>query len=103
MAMDGVVLSLPPSDATQRWNFCKIGETHMWRKPSEGASPELSGHSSMGKQVPAARAVPMWGGIGRGGFGLVMFHEGRKVNNVEWSTAVSKGKLKDALTRDAQI
>ena len=75
MAMDGVVLAVPPEDAVARENFCRIGETHMWRKPSEAAKPELAGKDTYNKQVPTSRAVPMWGGIGVGGFGLVMFHQ----------------------------
>ena len=35
MAMDGVVLTIPPSDAIGRINFCKAGETHMWRTKKE--------------------------------------------------------------------
>ena len=40
LAMDGVVLSMPPTDPTERMNFCRHGETHMWRKESETFSPE---------------------------------------------------------------
>ena len=36
LCMDGVVLSIPPSDPIDRANFCHIGETHMWRKATEG-------------------------------------------------------------------
>lgn len=100
MSMDGVVFSLPPSDPTERWNFCKIGETHMWRKKDESAKPELAGRKDYDKQLPYNRAVPMWGGIGRSGFGVITFHEHRKLNNEEWAEAVSKGHLVQAC-RDA--
>ena len=93
MAMDGVVLSLPPADAVDRANYCHIGESHMWRKPGEAAKPELAGADPYAKQIPYARAVPMWGGIGPGGFGLVMFHKWKKVDQEEWSAAVDSGNL----------
>ena len=93
MAMDGVVLALPPDDPVDRENFCRVGETHMWRKKDEAAKPELSGADMYNKQLPLARAVPMWGGIGTGGFGLVMFHKWKKVDQDEWSAAVEQGKL----------
>ena len=96
MCMDGVVLSLAPTEPVARANFCKVGETHMWRKKDEAAKPELSGGDKYDKQFSHERAVPMWGGIGPGGFGLVMFHEFRKVSQDEWSKAVNDGKLTEA-------
>ena len=93
MAMDGVVLSVPPTGDVARGNYCSAGESHMWRKAGEAAKLELSGADSYAKQIPYARAVPMWGGIGPGGFGLVMFHKWKKVNTSEWSKAVRAGQL----------
>ena len=61
MSMDGVVLTLPPEDATARENYVKVGYTHVYRKPGEGPLPELSGGDAYGKQVPYKRQVPMWG------------------------------------------
>ena len=43
MAMDGVVLSLPPTDEMDRENYCHVGETHIYRKVGEGGKPELGG------------------------------------------------------------
>ena len=63
LAMDGVVLSCPPVDPTDRANFCTIGDTHMYRKSSEAASAALAGGTAYGKQVPLSRAVPLWAGI----------------------------------------
>ena len=96
MCMDGVVLTLPPRTKVDRENYCKAGVTHCWRMRCEGEKPELLGGDSYAKQVPYERQVPMWGGIGRAGFGLVMFHRNRKVNQGEWSEAVNSGKLKAA-------
>ena len=93
MAMDGVVLTLPPDDPTERGNYCHVGEKHIWRKANEAAKAELTGGDMYNKQVPYSRAVPMWGGIGPGGFGLVMHHKWKKVDQHEWSRAVEKGKL----------
>ena len=61
-AMDGVILGMPPRDHTERWNYCKYGTEFMWRKPSESFQPELAGDDAYGKQVPQARAIPLWGG-----------------------------------------
>ena len=83
----------PGPGPVDRENFCRVGETHMWRKASETAKPELAGKRAYGHQMPAARALPMWGGIGVGGFGLVMFHRWRKVGQHEWAAAVGTGKL----------
>jgi len=102
MTMDGVVLTLPPADPVHRENYCRVGETHMWRTRSEAAKHELSGGERYTMQVPAARAVPMWGGIGPGGFGLVLFHEKRKVDQHEWAKCVADGKL-HAACKDARL
>ena len=42
MSLDGVVLSMPPTSDTERFNFCWGGATHMWRKRSEGNLPKLA-------------------------------------------------------------
>ena len=96
-AMDGVVLGMPPSDPCGRLNFCRYGDSHMWRKPCEAASPELAGASTYGKQVPPERAVPMWAGISEGGFAIVLIHPRKKVTSEEWASAVRSGKLRDAI------
>ena len=93
MSMDGVVLALPPIDPAARHNFCHVGETHMWRRTSEAAHPDLAGDDLYQKQIPQRRAVPMWGGIGPGGFGLVLFHARKKVDTDEWVRAVDAGRL----------
>ena len=46
--------------------------------------------------MPYARQCPMWGGIGKAGFGLVMFHQWRNVDTTEWVDAVESGELKAA-------
>ena len=96
-AMDGVVLAMPPADATERLNFCKHGEDYMWRKVSESFSPKLSGGDDYGNQVPMARAVPMWGGCSSGGFAIVAFHATKKMNQGEWSRVVARGALVNAI------
>ena len=79
-SMDGVILSLSPTDPVDRRNYCFHGTGHMWRKASEAASPELAGHDPYAGQATAARALPLWGGISAGGFAPVMFHRKRKFN-----------------------
>ena len=63
LAMDGTILAMPPTDPTDRLNFCKHGEECMWRKASESCIPQLAGEDWYGKQVPATRAVPLWGWV----------------------------------------
>ncbi|CAE7432135.1 unnamed protein product, partial [Symbiodinium necroappetens] len=97
LAMDGVVLSLPPRDATDRANYCAHGDTHMWRLPSESACVDLAGHDPYPFQIPADRIVPLWGGLSEGGFAIVTFHQKRKFTTSEWCRTVRSGKLKKAI------
>ena len=95
--MDGVILGIPPADPTERANHCRVGEAYMWRKAGESASPELSGGSKYGKQIPLNRAVGLWGGISGGGFAEVLFHNTKKVNTMEWVCALRAGALTNAI------
>ena len=97
MAMDGVVLGMPPSDPTDRLHWCRHGEDRMWRKKSEAASPELAGGHSYDNQVPLARALPLWGGISGGGFAEILYHKTKKVGKDEWVRALRQGRLRKAL------
>jgi transposase len=99
LAMDGVVLTVPPPDATERANYCRYGDTHMWRRPDEGNAPRLAGADPYGKQVPISRAVPLWGGISQGGFSAVVWHDSKKLSASEWACAVNDGKLSAAIQR----
>jgi hypothetical protein len=98
-AMDGVILTMPPEDPIDRHNYCHLGETHMWRRPNELASPALSGADKYGKQVPLSRAIPLWGGIAETGFAPVLEHEHKKLTSEEWAAAVDSGKLESALLK----
>ena len=51
-SMDGVVLSLPPSAAIDRANYCAHGDSHMWRQKGEAASPALAGADPYPAQLP---------------------------------------------------
>eukprot|EP00973_Karenia_brevis_P045833 6348461-Karenia_brevis.AAC.1 len=99
MAMDGVILAMPPRDPTDRFNFCRCGDDHIWRKHNESLSPLLAGADEYGKQVPMARAVPMWGGCSEGGFSIILFHATKKITKAEWRAAVTAGKLKNAILK----
>ena len=97
MAMDGVVLAMPPTDPTDRENHCKHGESHMWRKPGEAAHPDLAGEDPFAKQLPLARSVPLWGGISHHGVAEILIHKTKKCSVDEWATAIRKGKMMPAL------
>ena len=98
LCMDGVVVSVAPNDPTERENFCRAGDTHCWRTEDERESPDLAGGGKyLDKQVALNRAVPLWGGIGMGGFAPILFHKYRKVDQWEWSEAVKAGNLLNAL------
>jgi hypothetical protein len=99
LSMDGVILTIPPLDPVERKNVCRHGETHMYRRVSEAASPELAGACNYPCQVPMARCVPLWGGISKGGCAEVLMHTQRKLTGAEWAAAVVKGKLNDAVKR----
>ena len=71
----------------------------MWRKPSEQHLPPLTGFDRYAKQAPVSRIVPLWGGVGIGGFADVMWHESRKTDSEEWSAVVRAGKLVAACKR----
>ena len=93
LAIDGVVLTIPPSKTIERENYCHYGDTHMWRKRGEAAMPELAGADHYAKQVPISRAIPMWGAISEAGFSVIMFHSQKKVVADDWEMFVEKGKL----------
>ena len=99
MCMDGVVFVIPPADPIDRENFVKHGDTHCWRKPDEATKKVAQGgHRLKYKpQAPPARTVPLWGGVGAKGFGLISFHQRRKVDGNEWKKiAVKSGRLVSA-------
>ncbi|CAE8671835.1 unnamed protein product [Polarella glacialis] len=97
LSLDGVVLSMAPKDPLERQNWCAHGDTHMWRKRCEAASPDLAGNDAYGNQVPLCRAVPLWAGISEGGFATVVFHKSKKLCTVEWADIVNGGKLINAI------
>ena len=97
MFMDGVVFTVPPTDPTKRENYCKADIRKVWRRPDEHELPELAGYDRYAKQVPRSRIVPLWGGLAAGGYSEVLWHEERKTNEDEWSSAVRKGRLGSAL------
>ena len=99
MALDGVVLSMPPADATERHNYCVGAFHYMWRKPGEADRPHLAGADKFEKQVPLDRAIPLWGGISEDGFQPVLWHRKKKVDNTEWAAAVREGKLSSAIRK----
>ena len=103
MSLDGVILTMPPKDATDRYNYCRFGEGHMWRKPCESNNPELAGDDPYGKQAPLARCIPMWGGIGAGGTGIVSFHENKKLTVEEWLKALRAGSFKKAILSTSPV
>ena len=97
MCMDGVILRMPPTDPTERINFCRSGSEKMWRKPSEACSPDLAGSDPYEKQLPLTRAVPMWAGISQSGVAIVTFHSNKKCTVEEWKKVVETGRFTKAL------
>ena len=99
LALDGVIWATPPKNAVDRENYCRHGDTHMYRRKDEAASPELAGEEPYPDQVKLDRAVPMWGGISEGGAAVVMFHPRKKVTSPEWAKVVEAGKLTGAIQK----
>ena len=96
-SMDGAVIPRPPEDPTDRLNFCRQGETHMYRKKNERAHPLLSGDNPYAAQVPLNRCVALWGGISEGGFATVVIHPKKKLTTAEWIECVRDGTLTSAI------
>lgn len=97
LSLDGIILTVPPKELVARGNYCRAEETHAWRKKEEQHLPELAGNLGYKNQVPLSRAVPMWGGVGPGGFAVVLWHENRKLDSEEWAEAVNAGNMERAL------
>lgn len=98
-SMDGCILPMPPTDCTERLNFLRGSETHMWRKKSERLEPSLAGQHGFGMQRTIDRCVPLWGGLSAGGFAAVTFHQKRKLSQGEWVRALKAGKLVSAIKK----
>jgi transposase len=96
-AMDGIVLSVPPKDPPTRDSYCRLGDTHLWRKPCEGNDARMCGGDKYSKQIPASRIVPLWAGISVSGSADVLWNDRRKVTSAEWAVAVTAGNLTAAL------
>ena len=96
-AMDSVVLTAPPTDAVDRKNYCCHGITHMCRKDSKAASPELAGDDPYEEQVPIQHAIPMWGAISPQGFREIVSHRTRKLKNNDWVKVLKARKLKQVV------
>ena len=95
-AMDGVVLACPPREQVARRNHCHYDDNCVYRKRGELVSG-IGGADDYAHQIPAERAVPMWAGIAKGGFAVVTFHAGRKLNQTIWADLVRKGILSGAI------
>ena len=96
LAVDGVVVVIPPRKLIDRENFCHYGNTHMYRKPNEAASADLAGDSGeYAKQAPPSRCIPFWGAISADGFKEIAMHEQRKLTTEEWTDVLDAGKLED--------
>lgn len=100
-SMDGCVLPIPPRDVTDRINFLRHLQPRLWRLRSERLSPDLAGHDCFSKQTALERAVPLWGGIGPGGFATVLLHQKKKLTVAEWLTALQGGKLLAAVRKSS--
>jgi len=102
MAIDGVVLTVAPTDATDRKNYCLHGETHMWRKDNEANKPELAGEDPYADQVPLSRSIPLWAGISATGYCELIYHKTKKLNAKQWVDLVLKGGSMAAAIRTLQ-
>eukprot|EP00973_Karenia_brevis_P010091 1366415-Karenia_brevis.AAC.1 len=97
VAMDGVVLTVAPTDPVHRKNYCLHGESHMWRKRGEAAKPELSGDDPYADQIPLARALPLWGAISAKGYSDIVYHKTKKLSVPEWVGAIRSGHVMSAV------
>ena len=103
LSMDGVILSIPPRDATDRANYCAHGDSHMWRRRGEAGLEKLAGQDPYPQQVAQHRLVPFWGGLSQGGFSIITFHKARKLTTAAWCRMVADGKLTRAIQALAPV
>eukprot|EP00435_Cladocopium_sp_Y103_P069316 s247_g33.t1 len=96
-SMDGCVLTIPAKDLTDRLNYLRSGQTHMWRLKSERLEPSLAGQDCFAKQGPLDRCIPLWGGLSEGGFATVVFHAKKKLTKAEWIRVLQAGKVSSAI------
>ena len=92
-----VLLAVPPKPQIRRENYCRASGTHCWRKLAEYNCTQLHGADRYRKQVPLARAIPLWGGCGFGGFAPVIWHRKHKMDADEWVGALQGGALTQAV------
>ena len=97
ICVDGVVFTRPPAKPVARENYIHSDTQKVWRRRDEQHLPELFGYDHYQKQVPPSRMIPLWGGLGPGGFAPILWHSERKTDNEEWSAAVRAGSLTSAL------
>ena len=97
ICLDGVVITKPPEGMIDRENYVHSDIPKVWRRHDEHDLPALQGHDKYKKQVPKARMIPLWGGLGPGGFATVLWHDERKTDSEEWSAMVRAGELTEAL------
>jgi hypothetical protein len=71
----------------------------MWRKKTGAVDPDLAGADPYAKQAPLRRVIPLWGGIGPGGFAKVAFHDRRKLSGEEWDKILKNNHLQKAVKK----
>ena len=89
-SMDGCILPTPPTDCTERLNFLRESETHMWRKQSERLESRV---------LPANMVLVCSVPLSTGDFAAVTFHQKRKLSQGEWVRALKAGKLVSAMKK----
>ena len=97
LAMDGLVLTVPPKNPADRYNHCWTGDDFVYRKRGEGKDGSLDGHRRYAPQGRAEDTLPLWAGISDNGAAIVSSHIPRKMDSAKRVAAVEKGKLNSAL------
>ena len=83
ICLDGVVYVTPLEGEAARENWIKADITHVWRKHDEHHLAAPAGYDKCAKQAPVERIVPLWGGVGVGGFADMLWHDRRKTDGPE--------------------
>lgn len=97
LAMDGLVLTVPPRKLADRHNHCWTGDDFVYRQRGEGKDGSLDGHRRYAPQGRPADTLPLWAGISDNGAAIVLSHIPRKLDSAKWAAAVEKGGLDSAL------
>lgn len=84
LILDGVTLTVPPSNLSDKAKHAAQRIDHMWMKKGEAMDKDVHTYNRYGVQLGVK--VPLWGGFsGKGSFTLRMWTPAPKMTKLEWA------------------